>query len=83
MKVNFRPSGVCRKEIEFDIDENNIVKSVNFVGGCPGNLIGLKHLIEGRPADEIAEKLAGIPCGGKSTSCPDQLSKALRDQLSK
>lgn len=83
MKVNFKPSGVCCKEITFDIDENNIVKSVNFVGGCPGNLIGLKHLIEGRPADEIAEKLAGIPCGGKSTSCPDQLSKALREQLSK
>ena len=83
MKVNFKPSGVCCKEITIDSDENNIVKSVNFVGGCPGNLIGLKHLIEGRPADEIAEKLAGIPCGGKSTSCPDQLSKALRDQLSK
>ena len=78
MKVNFKPSGVCCKEIEFDIDENNIVKSVNFVGGCPGNLIGLKHLIEGRPADEIAEKLAGIPCGGKSTSCPDQFAKALK-----
>ena len=83
MKVNFKPSGVCCKEITFDIDENNIVKSVDFVGGCPGNLIGIKHLVEGRPANEIAEKLSGIPCGGKSTSCPDQLSKALREQLSK
>ena len=83
MKVNFKPSGVCCKEITFDIDENNIVKSVDFVGGCPGNLKGIKHLVEGRPANEIAEKLAGIPCGGKSTSCPDQLSKALREQLSK
>ncbi|MEF9992372.1 MAG: TIGR03905 family TSCPD domain-containing protein [Paraclostridium sp.] len=83
MKVTVKPSGVCCKEIVFDIDDNDIVTSVDFVGGCPGNLIGLKHLIEGRPANEIADKLEGIPCGVKSTSCPDQLSKALREQLSK
>ena len=79
MKVNFKPSGVCCKEITFDIDENNIIKSVDFLGGCPGNLLGLKHLVEGSKADEVADKLAGIPCGTKSTSCPDQLSKALRE----
>lgn len=83
MKVSFKPSGVCCKEMVFYIDENNIVTSVDFVGGCPGNLLGLKHLVEGTRADEVAEKLAGITCGGKSTSCPDQLSKALREQLSK
>ncbi|CEQ07912.1 TIGR03905 family TSCPD domain-containing protein [Paeniclostridium sordellii] len=83
MKVTVKPSGVCCREMTFDIDNNNIVTSVDFVGGCPGNLIGLKHLVEGRPADEIAEKLQGIQCGVKSTSCPDQLSKALREQLSK
>lgn len=79
MKVTFKPSGVCCKEITFDIDENNIIKSVDFLGGCPGNLLGLKHLVEGSKADEVADKLAGIPCGTKSTSCPDQLSKALRE----
>ena len=79
MKVTFKPSGVCCKEITFNIDENNIIKSVDFLGGCPGNLLGLKHLVEGSKADEVADKLAGIPCGTKSTSCPDQLSKALRE----
>lgn len=83
MKVSFKPFGVCCKEIIFDVDENNIVTSVDFVGGCPGNLLGLKHLVEGCPANEVADKLAGIHCGGKSTSCPDQLSKALRAELSK
>lgn len=83
MKVSFKPSGVCCKEIIFDIDQNNIVTSIDFIGGCPGNLLGLKNLVEGSPAAEVADKLAGIPCGGKSTSCPDQLSKALRAQLSK
>ncbi len=83
MKISFKPSGVCCKEMIFNIDENNIVTNVDFIGGCPGNLIGLKQLIEGRPASEIANKLEGISCGTKSTSCPDQFSKALREQLSK
>ena len=83
MKVSFKPSGVCCKEIIFDINEDNIVTNVDFIGGCPGNLLGIKHLVEGNHADEIANKLAGIPCGVKPTSCPDQLSKALFEQLSK
>lgn len=83
MKVTFKPKGVCCREIVFDIDENNTVTNVDFLGGCPGNLIGLKHLIEGQNAEEIASKLSGIPCGIKSTSCPDQLAQALRDELAK
>lgn len=83
MKVTFKPQGVCCRQIVFDIDENNIVTEINFIGGCPGNLLGLKHLVEGKNAEEIADKLAGITCGAKSTSCPDQLAKALRDELSK
>ena len=55
-----------------------IIKDVEFVGGCAGNLIGIRSLVIGKKADEVAKKLKGIPCGTKSTSCPDQLSKAIR-----
>ncbi|WFD11225.1 TIGR03905 family TSCPD domain-containing protein [Tepidibacter hydrothermalis] len=72
----FKTSGVCSKEIRFEI-EDDIIKSVEFVGGCPGNLIGIKSLVEGSTVDEVIEKLKGIPCGVKSTSCPDQFTKAL------
>ncbi|SHJ67835.1 TIGR03905 family TSCPD domain-containing protein [Tepidibacter formicigenes] len=72
----FRTSGVCAKEIRFEI-EKDIIKSVEFVGGCPGNLLGIKKLIEGKKIDDIIEQFKGIPCGNRSTSCPDQLTKAL------
>lgn len=72
----FKTSGVCSKEIRFEI-EDDVIKSVEFVGGCPGNLIGIKTLVEGSTVDEVIEKLKGIPCGSKSTSCPDQFTKAL------
>ena len=81
MKITFKPSGVCCKEMTFEVDENNIITDVNFVGGCPGNLLGLKSLVIGQNANEIASKLANIPCGNKSTSCPDQLSKAILEHL--
>ncbi len=81
MKITFKPSGVCCREMMFEVDDNNIITSVDFVGGCPGNLIGLKHLAIGQNALEIADKLANIRCGDKSTSCPDQLSKAIRSAL--
>lgn len=72
----FKTSGVCSKEIRFEI-EDDVIKSVEFVGGCPGNLIGIKTLVEGSTVDDVIEKLKGIPCGSKSTSCPDQFTKAL------
>lgn len=72
----FKTSGVCSKEIRFEI-EDDVIKSVEFVGGCPGNLIGIKSLVEGSTVDDVIEKLKGIPCGSKSTSCPDQFTKAL------
>ena len=81
MKITFKPSGVCCKEMTFEVDENNIITDVNFVGGCPGNLLGLKHLVIGQNAHEVADKLANIPCGGKVTSCTDQLSKAIRENI--
>ena len=70
-------SGVCAKSIVMDI-EDDILKDVVFEGGCAGNLIGIKHLIEGKNIDEVIEMLEDIPCKDRGTSCPDQLAKALR-----
>ncbi|MDO5569947.1 MAG: TIGR03905 family TSCPD domain-containing protein [Bacteroidales bacterium] len=76
-KFTFQTSGTCSKEIEF-ILEDNIVKDVSFFGGCNGNLKGICKLIDGMNADMVIEKLKGIDCKGKGTSCPDQLTKALK-----
>ena len=76
--MKFKPSGVCAKEMSFDIIDNKI-KNLNFVNGCPGNLIGLSKLIDGMDIDEVIEKLRGVDCRGKGTSCPDQLSKVLEE----
>ena len=69
--------GVCSKSILMDI-EDDILKDVTFEGGCSGNLIGIKHLIEGKSIDEIIEELEDIPCKNRGTSCPDHLAKALK-----
>ena len=58
-----------------------IIKSVNFIGGCPGNLIGISHLVKGMEVEEAINKLKGIPCRTKETSCPDQLAQALENYL--
>lgn len=81
MEYNFRPSGVCSKNISFDI-EDGIVKNVKFTGGCAGNTQGLARMCEGRKAEDVAELLSGIKCGFKSTSCPDQLAKAVIEATS-
>ena len=73
----FKPEGVCAEEIHFDI-ENGIVKDVKFVRGCPGNAIGVAKLAQGRTVQDVIEILEGVQCGSKSTSCPDQLAKALK-----
>ncbi|KGN03563.1 hypothetical protein Z969_00955 [Clostridium novyi A str. 4570] len=72
------PKGVCSSQIDFDI-ENNKLKNASFVGGCNGNLKGICSLVEGMDIDSIIEKLKGIDCRGKGTSCPDQLAKALEE----
>lgn len=57
--------------------QDGIVLDAEFIGGCQGNLQGIKHLIKGMPIDEVIDKLKGIPCGDKATSCPDQLATCL------
>ncbi|RDY25108.1 TIGR03905 family TSCPD domain-containing protein [Romboutsia weinsteinii] len=80
-KIVFKPSGVCCREMSFEVDAENKITDIDFVGGCPGNMIGIKHLVLGEDAFAVADKLENIPCGGKATSCPDQLSKAIREAL--
>lgn len=76
MPNKFKTKGVCAREIYFDIEDNK-VKNIEFMGGCNGNLKGIATLCDGMDKDLVIEKLQGITCGMKSTSCPDQLAKAL------
>ena len=73
----FYPEGTCSQMIEIELDGNRI-KDVVFTGGCNGNLNGISKLIKGMDAEDVIERLEGTRCGFKDTSCPDQLSKALR-----
>ena len=73
---SYRTRGTCSREIHFDID-GNIVKNVRFVMGCQGNTTGVSRLVEGMTVDEAISRLKGIDCGGRGTSCPDQLALAL------
>ena len=79
-KFTFYPQGVCSMMIEIEL-EDDIIKDVVFTGGCNGNLSGISKLIKGMKAEDVVEKLEGTTCGFKDTSCPDQLSKALRQAL--
>ena len=79
-KFTFYPQGVCSMMIEIELDGETI-KDVIFTGGCNGNLSGISKLIKGMNARDVIEKLEGTRCGVNETSCPDQLSKALRQAL--
>ena len=76
----YQPTGVCSRKITFEIIDGKL-HNVHFTGGCPGNLQAICKLIEGRDAREIAELFAGNDCGGRGTSCADQLSKAILANL--
>lgn len=76
--MRYKTKGVCSREISFDI-ENNIIKNVTFIGGCNGNTQGVSRLIEGMDIDEAIRRIEGIDCGGRGTSCPDQLACALKE----
>ena len=80
-EIDFKPSGICASRIQVTLDDNNIVQDLRFTGGCDGNHKGLRALIIGMPAEEAAKRMAGITCGFKKTSCPDQASKAIMQAL--
>lgn len=81
MHYNYTTTGVCSRQISFDIEDGKI-KNVVFVGGCNGNLKGISSLVEGADAKDIIKRLRGTKCNSKSTSCPDQLAVAIEKALS-
>ncbi len=81
MTYSYSPKGVCSRKISFEIDEDGRVRNVSFYGGCNGNTQGLARLAEGMDAQELIERLSGIRCGMRTTSCPDQLARAVASAL--
>lgn len=77
----YKTSGTCSQRILFDIEDGK-VKNVQFIGGCNGNLKGIGALVEGMDVHDIIARLEGTTCGGKATSCPDQLARALKQAIS-
>ena len=82
MEYVYYPKGVCSIKMVFNID-GDIIKNLKIIGGCPGNTVGVSKLIEGKSIDEVINLLKGIPCGNKGTSCPDQISIALKEYKEK
>lgn len=78
MKYNYKTQGTCSTNIELDV-EDGIIKEVTFWGGCNGNLQGISRLVRNKPVSEVLTLLEGISCGGRPTSCPDQLCCALHE----
>ena len=77
----YRTKGTCSTQIEVEVDENHVIQKVVFTGGCNGNLKGISQLVTGMKAEDVIERLEGTKCGFKNTSCPDQLSKALKEAI--
>ena len=77
MTLEYKTKGTCSRQIKIET-EGDIVKSVEFVGGCSGNNQGICRLVKGMKVDDVIAKLEGVRCGFKETSCPDQLAKALK-----
>lgn len=75
---SYNTQGVCSRKIDFEVDDG-ILKNVKFLGGCNGNLQGIGKLVEGMKIEEVIERLQGVNCNGRGTSCPDQLAKALKE----
>lgn len=84
--ILYKPEGVCSKYIKIEIEDkdnkdDSVLTNAIFMGGCPGNAIGLAQAIKGKTVKEVHDLLKGIRCGAKESSCPDQLSKALEEYL--
>ena len=77
--ILYKTQGTCSQFIDVTVDDDSIVLQVFFMGGCNGNLQGICRLVSGQKIDDVIQKLNGIRCGGKTTSCPDQLCRALEE----
>lgn len=77
--IQYQTEGTCSKLIDVVVDDNDVIQQVYFVGGCNGNLQGICRLVTGQKIDDVINRLDGIRCGTKRTSCPDQLCRALEE----
>ncbi|MCI9119242.1 MAG: TIGR03905 family TSCPD domain-containing protein [Flavonifractor sp.] len=80
MTITYTPTGVCSRKMTIEVEEG-IIRSVEVLDGCNGNLQGISRLMEGMTVEEAIRRMEGIRCGRKSTSCPDQLAQALKTAL--
>ena len=80
MKYDYKTIGTCSTRIEIEL-ENDIIKDIKFKGGCNGNSKGIAQLVKGMKASDVIEKLKGVKCGHRTTSCPDQLALALEEYI--
>lgn len=78
--ITYYPTGTCSQQIDITLDDNDIIQDVQFLGGCHGNLQGISILVCGMHCEEVIQRLQGIRCGYKNTSCPDQLTRALQQE---
>ena len=80
-RITYTTQGTCSRFIDVELDEQGVIHDVVFTGGCHGNLQGISSLVKGQKAENVISRIEGIRCGNKSTSCPDQLAKALRKAM--
>ena len=80
-RITYPTQGTCSRFIDVELDEQGAIRDVAFTGGCHGNLQGISSLVKGQKAENVISRIEGIRCGNKSTSCPDQLAKALRKAM--
>ena len=83
MTYTYTPRGVCSRAMSVEVDDQGVIRDLQVVGGCNGNLKGIGKLVEGMDVDDVIARIEGVKCGMKSTSCPDQLSIALTEALEK
>lgn len=77
--IQYETHGTCCRLMQVKFNDNGTIEDVDFLGGCPGNLLGIKQLVKGMKIDDVIAKFSGIKCGDKPTSCPDQLAKCLSE----
>ena len=83
MTYTYTPRGVCSRRMTVELSDDGVIENVRIDGGCSGNLQGISRLVVGMKAEEAIARMEGISCGGKPTSCPDQLAQALRNAMAK
>lgn len=83
MTYTYTPRGVCSRRMVVELSDSGVIENVRIDGGCNGNLQGISRLVQGMKAEEAIARMEGISCGGKGTSCPDQLAQALRKAMEK